>query len=83
MSNATQGGPSSSLSKDDFWYFDRLPPTARQALANAAFDWSSGFFYNRWNRGAKGFKTGRDIAERIVNADKATIKKLGKVKTGC
>jgi len=73
--NTTQGGRSVSLRFDDFHYYDKLPPTARAALANAAFNWSSGALYNRWNKGVKGYKSGRDITERVREADASVIKK--------
>jgi Family of unknown function (DUF6525) len=65
--NATQGGSSASLRHPDLWYYDQLPPTARQALANAKFDWSAGYFYNRWQRGV--FKTGAAVAAAVKRAD--------------
>ena len=58
---------------DDFWYYDRLPPTARKALAEAAFDWASGWAYGAWQRGKKGLATGPDIAARIAQADARQI----------
>jgi hypothetical protein len=73
--NASQGGSSFHGRRPDFWYFDQLPPTARNALANAAFDWSSGAFYSRWHRGVSGFKTGADIAARIAEWDREQIAK--------
>lgn len=78
MSNVSQGGSGAQLSHDDFWYYDRLPPTARRALADAAFSWSAGFYYNRWNRGRSGFKTGQAIAEHVAWADSSVIKKKRK-----
>lgn len=54
---------------DDLHYFDRLPPTARRALANAAFDWSAGAVLGRWKRGQRGYKTGADVAARIAEWD--------------
>jgi hypothetical protein len=75
MSNATQGGSSFRGRRPDFWYFDQLPPTARAALANAVFDWASGWVYGAWQRGKPGFQTGGDIARRIAEADeRATVK---------
>lgn len=73
--NTTQNGRGYHAKHDDFWYFDRLPPTARNALAEAAFNWSSGAVYNRWQRGKPGYKTGKDIAVLIKQWDRATIKK--------
>jgi hypothetical protein len=69
--NAKQKGRRVSLAKPDLWYFDQLPPTARQALANANFSWSAGHYLNRWKRGEKGFKSGREIAERVRDADRS------------
>lgn len=75
MSNTPRVGRPSQTTKPDFWYFDRLPPSARQALANACFDWSSGSVYNRWRKGVKGYKTGKDIAERLKTWDQLAIAK--------
>jgi len=58
--------------KPDLWYFDQLPPSARAALANAAFSWSSGA--DRWKKGAKGYGTGQQVAERVREWDAAQIK---------
>jgi uncharacterized protein YmfQ (DUF2313 family) len=71
--NSPKVGRRSSVSKPDMWYFDQLPPTARAALANANFNWSSGSMLNRWKRGLKGYKTGAQIAERVRAAD-ASVK---------
>jgi Family of unknown function (DUF6525) len=75
MTNATQSGPSVQLRHPDLTYYDRLPPSARRALADAAFDWSSGAVLNRWKCGARGFQTGRDIAERVAEWDARQIDK--------
>jgi hypothetical protein len=71
--NAHRVGRSVSLTKDDLWYFDRLPPTARQALANAEHEWSSGALYNRWQKAKPGYKTGQQCAERVKQWD-ASVK---------
>jgi hypothetical protein len=73
--NVSHGGPVFRGRHDDLWSLDRLPPTARAALANAAFDWASGFFYTRWRRGKHGFKTGADLAARVAEADASQIAK--------
>jgi len=73
--NASQGGRSFRGCHTDLWYFDQLPPTARAALANAMFDWSSGWAHGCWRRGARGFKTGPDIAARIAEEDAQQISK--------
>ena len=75
MSNAPHVGRRARTKKPDLWYYDQLPPTARQALANAVFNWSAGAAYNRWRKGARGYKTGADIAERIAAADASVIGK--------
>jgi len=73
--NTSQGGPFFIGRHIDTWYFDRLPPTARKALAEAAFNWSSGAIYTAWRRSAAGFKTGPDCAARIAEADARQIAK--------
>lgn len=42
---------SGSQSRPDDFYFDKLPPRLRLALAGAAFDYSSKWFYDKWNSG--------------------------------
>ena len=70
MSSNSQGGGSAFQGRHpDLWYFDQLPPTARQALANADFNWASGAFFNRWRRGERGFKTGAQVADRVAEWD--------------
>jgi hypothetical protein len=67
--NATQCGHVFCGRRDDFWYLEQLPPTARKALCDAAFDWAAGWVYSQWRRGSRGFKTESDIAARIAEAD--------------
>ena len=55
--------------------FDKLPPTARAALANAAFNYAAQPVKTRWNRGDPGYKTGKDIATSIAAWDKRRIAK--------
>ena len=69
--NSPKVGSRSSVTKPDMWYFDQLPPTAREALANASFNWSSGSMLNRWKRQLKGYRNGREIADRVRAADKS------------
>jgi hypothetical protein len=69
MSNGIHSSSGFRSRRPDSWYFDRLPPTARKALANAAFEWASGWFYTRWKRGKHGFQTGPDIAARVAEWD--------------
>ena len=70
MSNASQGGRRVSLAKPDLWYYDQLPPSAREALANANFAWSAGYYYNKWKRSMVNFRTGPEIAKRVRDADR-------------
>jgi hypothetical protein len=70
VSNTPHVGERVYFEHPDMWYFDKLPPTAREALANSKYKWSSGSMYNLWKKQVKGFKTGRDIARSIRNADK-------------
>jgi hypothetical protein len=72
VSNAHKVGRRASTTKPDLWYYDQLPPTARAALANADHAWSSGWIFNRWKRGERGYKTGKDCAAAIARADKTT-----------
>ncbi len=68
--NSPRVGRSYRPTKPEMWYFDQLPPSARKALSEAAFNWSSGAMFNRWKRGVRGYKTGQDIAARVRVADK-------------
>lgn len=69
-SNTPRIGRRARTKKPDMWYYDQLPPTARAALANAVFDWSSGAVLNRWKRGKSGYRTGQEIAATIAAADR-------------
>lgn len=53
--------------------FDKLPPTARAALANAAFDWAPQPIVTQWRRGTKGMKTGQEIAAKVAEWDAKAI----------
>lgn len=76
MGNASQrSGSTFNGAHDDFYYFDKLPPSARKALADAAFDWSSGAVYNRFKKAAKGYRTGKEIAQTVPQWDKKQIAK--------
>lgn len=75
MDNATQSGSRVALKFPDLHYFDKLPPTARAALANAAFDWSAGAVLNKFKRAEKGFRSGKEIAESVKQWDRNTIKR--------
>lgn len=49
--------------------YDKLPPTARAALANAAWDWATQPLLTGWRKGRPGFRTGAEIAAKIARAD--------------
>jgi len=59
MSNTRTSGRYSYAAKDRQWAaYDSLPPTIREALQNAAFDWapySVKQHFERGNEGAKNF----------------------------
>ena len=55
--------------------FDKLPPAARKALADAVFNWSPQAIAARWSRGVAGFKTGHDIAQHVSSRDATEISK--------
>jgi Family of unknown function (DUF6525) len=65
--NSTQGGRVFRGLKDDLWYFDQLPPPAREALANARFNWASGAVFNAWKRRKSGFETAKEIDGRHIS----------------
>jgi Family of unknown function (DUF6525) len=45
-------GSYSYASKDNQWKaYERLPPSVRRALQDAAFDWASYPIWRRWNAG--------------------------------
>ena len=71
--NATQGGRPFRGRRPDLEYFDDLPPTARKALADAVFDWASGWIFRQWRRGRAGYVTGAEIARSIATADARQI----------
>lgn len=55
--------------------FDKLPPTARQAIANAAFSWAPQPVLTRWRRGVPGYHTGKAIATKVQEWDRKQIAK--------
>jgi hypothetical protein len=73
--NAHKVGRRTSVTKPDLWYYDQLPPTARRALAEAERDWAASWVFLRWRKGAPGFKTGKDCAAQVAQADRKTRSK--------
>lgn len=63
------GSRASGTTKPDLWYYDRLPPSARAALANADYDWSSGAVYVNWSRAKPGWKSGPACASQVAKWD--------------
>jgi hypothetical protein len=51
--------------------FDRLPASARVALANAAFCWAVQPVLTHWRRRWPGYKNGKEIAAKIQEWDRA------------
>jgi hypothetical protein len=77
MSSNSKGTATGSMEA-----FDKLPKTARAALANAQFNWAETNIYRAWNQGKPGFKTGAQIARAIRGWDQdahAIDVKKGKV----
>jgi Family of unknown function (DUF6525) len=62
--------------ESDMRAYDKLPPTARQALQQAAFDWAAGPLLRRWNNARPGYKNGREIAKTIAAWDKNKVKNV-------
>lgn len=53
--------------------FDKLPRSARAALAEAAFDWATQPFLTAFNRGR--FRTGKELAAYIKKIDPDQVAK--------
>jgi hypothetical protein len=62
-------GSYSSTKENSFAAYEKLPPSARKALQEAAFDWAPQPIKTYWTKGRKGFKTGKDIAARVAEWD--------------
>jgi hypothetical protein len=55
--------------------YDKLPPSARKALQDAAFCWATQPILTRWRNGMPGYRTGKDIAKTIALFDKWELAK--------
>jgi hypothetical protein len=73
MSNSS--GSYYSTTQNTMRAYDKLPPAARKALADAAFNWAPQPIVTKWNRGCAGYKTGPDIARKISEWDADRIAK--------
>jgi hypothetical protein len=56
--------------------FDKLPPSARKALAEATFDWAVQPLLTPWRKGLPGYRTGPQIAKGISEWDRRHLAKL-------
>jgi hypothetical protein len=65
--------PNFRSSRPDLECFDALPPAARRALANAAFNWASDWFWQGWRRKRLGCETGTAIATTVAKWDREQI----------
>jgi hypothetical protein len=61
--------------KDRWGAYEQLPPSARKALQDAAFNWAAQPILTRWKRGARGYKTGTDIVARVAEYDRDAHRK--------
>lgn len=66
MSNSS--GSYQTTPKNTMAAYDKLPPSARAALANTAFDWASQPFLTGFERRGR-WKNGKELAAYIVNLD--------------
>ncbi len=56
--------------------FDKLPPSARKALANATFSYAPQPIRTRWTRQLVGYRNGVEIAKTIARWDRDEIAKI-------
>lgn len=71
MSNSSGGYRTTA--KNAMAAFDKLPSSARAALANAAFQWAPQPFVTDWRRGR--WKNGKELAAYIVELDRSEVGK--------
>jgi hypothetical protein len=55
--------------------YDKLPASARKALADAVFCWATQPLLTRWRKGLPGYRTGPDIAKTVARWDKKHLSK--------
>lgn len=65
-----------STTKNTMAAYDKLPPSARAALANAAFDWAPQPFVTGFERRGR-WKTGKELAAFIAKLDCLEVGKEG------
>lgn len=58
--------------------FDKLPPTARKALADATFDYAVQPILTKWRKGHPAMRTGEQIAQMIAQWDAKALAKSAK-----
>jgi hypothetical protein len=73
MANAHRSGSVSRASKASQWAaYDRLPPSVRAALQNAAFDWAPYPIHRAFERG---LRTAKETVRAIGKWDAAQIRR--------
>jgi hypothetical protein len=53
--------------------YDKLPPSARKALQDAVYCWTTQPFLTRWRNGLPGYRTGKDVAKTIAAMDRRAL----------
>lgn len=71
MTDTNSGGGSYyTTPQNSMKAFDKLPPSARRALAFSNNDWAVQPVLTRWRNGQRGWKTGPQVAERVAEWDR-------------
>jgi len=73
MSSNSKGGNYYTTAELTMAAYDKLPPAARRALANAMGNWAPQPYLTRYKRGV--IKTGQAIASWVQYADRELLKK--------
>ncbi len=74
MGNSVTGGYRTTAAKT-MAAFDKLPPSARAALSGAVENWVCQPVLTRFNRRAKGFCNGPEIAETVARWNRDELAK--------
>lgn len=72
MTNVISGNYRTTAERD-MRAFDKLPPSARRALANAIEQWAAPPILTWHNRQRRGFETGPEIAATIAKWDREEL----------
>ena len=65
-----------TTTKNTMAAYDKLPPSARQALQDAVFCWATQPIPTRWRNGLPGYRNGKEVARTIAAIDKRALAKL-------